>query len=278
MVSLYLNRNLTLESSCGLEDAEYVLLGVPFDCTSTYRPGSRFAPLEVRKELLELEKDSGGRNFFDLKFCDAGNVDVVYGNAAKTLDIVEEVVSDILAANGKARLITLGGEHLISLPVVKALSKREKLTVVSVDAHLDLKDDYVGERLSHSSVMRRISEEGVSVVELGVRTFDNSELDYAKKKEVMFCGTDEKEIARIISGIRGDVYLSIDFDALDPGIAPGVGNPEPGGLAFQKLEGIVGKLRKKTIALDLTEVCPPYDHSGATSVAAARILLDYMLY
>jgi agmatinase len=251
-------------------------MGVPLDCTSTYRPGSRFAPLEIRKELLELEKDADGRNFFDLKFHDAGNVDMIYGNAGKTLEIIEEAVGDILKENAKAKIISLGGEHLITLPVVKKLLQKEKFSVVSLDAHLDLKDDYVGEKLSHSTVMRRISELGVSVLEIGVRTYDNNELDYAKR-EVKFCGTDEGDISKILAGVKGDVYLSIDMDVLDPAFAPGVENPEPGGMAFNQLRGIMEKLGKKIIALDITEVCPPYDQGGMTSVAAARLLLDFML-
>jgi len=276
MVSLYLNKNMTLESTCSLKDAKYVLLGVPFDSTSTYRPGSRFAPLEIRKELLELEKEKNGRNFFDIGFYDAGNVDIVYGNAAKTMEIVEEVVGDLTLENKKAKLITLGGEHLITLPIVKALLKNKKFTVVSLDAHLDLKDDYVGEQLSHSTVMRRINELGVSVVEMGVRTFDNSELAYAKDR-VKFTSASEREIERMLSQVKGDVYLSIDFDVLDADVAPGVGNPEPGGITFQQLSSIVARLGKNIVALDLTEVCPPFDKGNMTSIAAARLVLDHML-
>jgi len=272
-----LNRSLVLESNASLADADYVLLGVPFDGTCTYRPGARFAPLEVRREFLELEKESGGKCFFDLKFHDAGNVDVVYGNAAKTLERVGETVGEIFYKNAGAKLITLGGEHLITLPVVKALSQRRRFSVVSLDAHLDLKDEYVGERLSHSSVMRRIHEMGIGVAEIGVRTFDKGELEYAKKSGIRFCGTDVDDVEKVLAKVKGDVYLSIDFDCLDPAYAPGVGTPEPMGLSTTQLSGVVQKLRERTVALDLTEICPPFDCSSITSVAAARILLDFLL-
>ncbi|MCX6695591.1 MAG: agmatinase, partial [Candidatus Altiarchaeota archaeon] len=207
----------------------------------------------------------------------AGNVDVVYGNAVKTVEIVEEVVGEILGENPKARLITLGGEHLVSLPVVKNLSEGRKFSVVSLDAHMDFKDEYLGERLSHSTVMRRVHELKIPVFEIGVRTFDNNEFDYAKEERISFCGIGDAEIKKVLSAVKGSVYLSVDFDVIDPAYAPGVGTPEPMGLSVKQVQDVIRTLGSRITAIDLNEICPPYDQSNITSVAAARILLDYMM-
>jgi agmatinase len=278
MDSLYLNRNLVLEPTSTLQDADYVILGIPFDSTSTHRPGSREAPLEIRKEFLELEKDvGGGKSVFDVKYYDAGNVEVVPGNAVETLGRVEEVVRDLIEVNDNARLMVFGGEHLMTLGVVRAL-KAKDFTVLSIDAHLDLRDEYMGEKLNHSTVMRRITEEGVEVKVVGARSMSDEEVEYAESSSIEHAGV--KDYKKILRKLKDkNVYMSMDFDVLEPIHAPGVGNPEPDGLEFNNIDSVIDYLHENcsVVGFDFMEVSPPYD-TGATAVYAARAFIQAMIH
>ena len=271
---LYLNKNLTLESNCPLKEARVGLLGVPFDSTSTYRVGSRNAPLEIRKEFYELEKED---SFFETKFCDAGNVDVVHGNTQETLKRVEDSIKSIIQQNRKIVPIALGGEHTITYPIVKTLTgEHGKITVVNIDAHMDLKDDYIGEKWCHATVMRRISELEINLKEIGVRSFLQEEEKYAKKRGVDYCGIEESQIRKILGRLKGrKVYITLDFDAITPEIASVVSNPEPDGLKLNQVHFIFNSLIQHCtiVGIDIVEVNPLYDKT-ATSVTAARLLLD----
>lgn len=267
MEHLYLEKNLILESSATLKDAKFALLGVPFDSTASYRPGSRFAPLDIRKEFLELEKGV----FFDIPFVDLGNVDVIHGNAIKTLDRVNKVVEDVRERNPKIVLIVLGGEHTITQGVIRS---RGNVDVLQLDAHADLRDDHSGEEFSHATVMRRISELGISITQVGVRSFSEEEVKYAKEKGIRnyqateFDGKD----------MGGNVYISVDLDVLDPAVAPGISNPEPGGISFNTLNAIIINATKaaNVVGLDLVEVNPMFDNH-TTSVVAAKLMLNFII-
>jgi len=274
MDSLYLNRNLTLESNCELEDAKFALLGIPFDSTSTYRVGQRFAPLEIRKEFLELEK----KNFFKIPFYDLGNVEVVHGNVHETFKRIENVIKEVFETNPDVILLTLGGEHTVSYPIIKSI-KNKNLHVLQLDAHMDLKDDYLGEKWSHATVMRRLSESGIPITQIGVRSFDDNEIEYVKEKRIEYCGTDGRDIKKVINKIHNkSVYITLDMDILDPSIAPGVSNPEPDGIDLNTLGYIINKVIKNNsvTGFDIMEVCPTFDN-GTTSITAARIMLDFIL-
>ncbi len=276
MDSLYLNKNLLLDSTSSLDVSDYVILGIPFDSTSTHRPGSRFAPLEVRKEFLELEKEFDDKSLFEVKYCDIGNIEVVPGNAGETLKRVEGVVKEVREVNSDAIILSIGGEHLMSLGVVKGIDV-PGLEFLSLDAHLDLKDDYLGETLSHSTVLRRISELDTRISVIGARSMDNNEVAYARSESVGFWGVEGFDEA--LSEVKGKkVYLSIDFDVLDPLDAPGVGNPEPHGLRFNNLESVIEyvKLNCSVVGFDFMEVSPPFD-TRATAVYAAKSLIKAMV-
>jgi len=251
------------------------LLGVPFDSTSSYRAGSRTAPLEIRKELFELEKEE---SFFEISFCDLGNVDVVPGNTLETLRRVEETVDWIYSENPNVFLITLGGEHTITHPIVKSMLKHKagKPCVLNLDAHMDLKNDYMEEKWCHASVMRRISELGIGLSEIGVRSFLADEKKYAEESRIAYCNKEGKKIDGILSKLKGrKVYLTLDFDVLSPEIASGVSNPEPNGLNVDELESIFNSLIQKSsvIAMDVVEVNPLYDKTS-TTITAAKFVLD----
>ncbi len=272
---LYLNKNLVLESTAALKDAKVALMGVPFDSTSSYRAGSRAAPLEIRREFFELEKED---DFFNIPFHELGNVDVVPGNARETLGRIENTLEYVYTENPKVFLLTLGGEHTITYPIVKQLadSSKERITVVNLDAHMDLKDDYLGEKWCHASVMRRITELDVDLTEIGVRSFNDAEKKYAEKKAITYCGVDQSSIKKILGGLAGKkIYFSLDFDAITPEAASGVSNPEPNGLKLNDLYFIFNRLIQKStvVGLDIVEVNPLYDKT-ATTVAAASFMRD----
>jgi len=272
---LYLNKNLVLESTAALKDAKVALMGVPFDSTSSYRAGSRAAPLEIRKEFFELEKED---DFFNIPFHELGNVDVIPGNARETLRRIGNTLEYVYKENSKVFLLTLGGEHTITYPIVKQLAdnSKEKITVVNLDAHMDLKDDYLGEKWCHASVMRRITELNVDLIEIGVRSFNDAEKKYAEKKAIPYCGVGQSNIKKIIGRLAGKkIYFSLDFDAITPEVASGVSNPEPNGLKLNDLYFIFNRLIQKStvIGLDIVEVNPLYDKT-ATTVAAASFMRD----
>ncbi|MFH1125531.1 MAG: agmatinase, partial [Candidatus Altiarchaeota archaeon] len=262
-----------LESNCSLKDAKVALMGVPFDSTSSYRVGSRNAPLEVRREFFELEKED---SFFNMPFHDLGNVDVVPGNTMETLRRVEDTVKSVHRENPNLFLITLGGEHTITYPVVKAIEKG--FEVVSLDAHMDLKEDYLGEKWCHATVMRRVSELGVQLNEIGVRSFLKEEKGYAEKKGIRYCSIEKKEIRKLLEKLEGKkVYITLDFDVVTPEVASGVSNPEPDGLNMEDVYFIFNNLIQKStvVGVDFVEVNPLYDKTS-TTVTAAKLLYDTM--
>lgn len=259
-VDFYLDKNLILESNCELEGTEYALFGVPFDSTCSYRPGCRFGPLSIRREFLEIEKPD---SFFQKKICDLGNINVVYGNLSETNGRTEETVLKVLEKNPNVKLAVLGGEHSLTYPVVKALSATHKdLQVFHLDAHADLMDDYLGEKLSHATVMRRVSELGIDVVQSNIRCATEEEQEYQKslKKEL---------------GEKRPTYISLDLDVLEPGHCPGVGTPAPGGIIIQELLKELKKA-KNVIGFDIVECCPPYDCGDVTAITAAKVMLELM--
>jgi agmatinase len=276
-MDLHLDKNLILESNCEFKDAEFAILGVPFDSTSSYRPGSRFAPLQIRKELLELTNPD---EFFSKRLFDLGNVSVVHGNLEETNRRVEETLRKALEINPGVVVITLGGEHSISYSPIKVLAGRHKdLQIAHFDAHADLMDDYLGEKWSHATVMRRAQElqkpmgdadsikkahdMGIDIVQFGVRVLDESE------KEI------HKSLKKSLDPKR-PTYISIDMDVLEPGLYPGVETPEPGGLTLPELLLILKKI-KNVVGFDIVETNPLFDKSDVTSITAAKIMLELML-
>lgn len=268
------------------EKASVVILGVPFDRTSTFRPGSRFAPKAVREVSLYMAGYSlrAAMSIDDVGICDLGDLDVV-ADARETLKRLELVVREILE-NGK-RVIVLGGEHTVTLGIVRAIEDGK--AVVSFDAHPDLADEYMGEKLSHMTFMRRLVEEGVDqVVIVGVRGVAKEELDFADRSRTVSLLTSydlrrmgSEEVARWIQEKTrryACVHLSIDLDVLDPAYAPAVCSPEPEGISTAELLSILHKICEKSIlTVDVTEVTPQYD-TGMTALQAAKIISEIACY
>lgn len=269
-----------------LESSRYVVLGVPYDHTSTYRSGSRFAPRAIRDASLNIETYSlrTGVDVEHVAIHDAGDLHIV-DSATETLTRLESVAKDLVSA-GKIPVV-MGGEHTITQGIVRALPGR--VGVVSFDAHGDLRDEYGGGKISHATVLRRITEhvgpDGVLV--LGMRALCKEEVDFIHEKHVHTMSPweiRELGLAKATEKVREftkkfeNTYLTIDSDALDPAFAPGVANPEFNGLTADELMTLATAVAdQRMVGFDLVEVCPNYD-SGATAVAAARIMFEVIAH
>ncbi len=269
------------------EEAKYVVFGVPFDATSTYRTGARFGPNAIRQASLNIETYSfrSGMDIEDLALHDAGDLHVS-NNAQKTNDMVKLVVADILADDKMP--VALGGEHTITLGVAEGLGARAKNTaVVSFDAHLDLRCEFMGLDYSHTTFMQLINEtvKPAKIIEVGTRSVCKEELAYAKKAGVEFFTSQQiikQGSEQIISELQKklepykNVYLTVDMDVLDPAFAPAVQNPEPEGITTTVLLDIACALcDKRVVGFDVLEVVPFYDQ-GVSAVVAAKVLFEML--
>jgi len=258
------------------DEAEFVVLGVPFDRTTTFRSGARFAPTTIREASFNFEKElfEHGVTFDDVKVHDCGDL---YDEGT-----VDEMVSEIekearrIISDSKF-LITVGGEHSISPPVVKAYD--EKPCVITIDAHLDYRDEYQGLKNSHACAHKRIEDivGPGNVFAFGVRSISDEEDKDTALYADAFRIRDEgvrPVFEEMLSRFAGrPVYLSLDIDGIDPAYAPGTGTPEPFGLTPWDVKYIVNRLGGQLVGFDLVEVCPPYDN-GNTSVLAARLMRE----
>ncbi len=270
-----------------LRKAKYVVLGVPFDVTSTYRTGARFGPNAVRQAAQNIETYSfrSGMDVEDLPIHDLGDLHVST-SPKKTVDTLKLVVEDLLAV--KKVPVVIGGEHTITLGVLKGLGTKAKETaVVSFDAHLDVRKEYQGLTLSHTTFMRVINEEvkPAKIIEVGTRAVSKEELAYAEQAEIDFFTSQQirKEgVAQIIRRLKDElapyerVYLTVDMDVLDPAFAPAVQNPEPDGIETHTLLDVLCALcDTHVIGLDVVEVAPVYDE-GISAVAAAKVIFEML--
>jgi agmatinase len=269
------------------EKADYIVFGVPFDVTSTYRTGARFGPTAIRQASLNIETYSfrTGIDVEDLKLHDLGDLHIST-DAKKTLERIELVVKDILDV-GKAPII-IGGEHAITLGIMKGLgSKASKTAMVSFDAHLDLRDEFLGLKLSHTTFMRRMNEEvkPAKIIEVGTRAVCKEELAYAKKARIGFftaqqirtegSGQIAKQLKEKLAKYK-NIYLSIDMDILDPAYAPAVQNPESEGLETHTLLDIIGNVcDKRVLGFDVVEIAPNYDQ-GTSAIQAAKVMFEIL--
>lgn len=268
--------------SAAFEKADYVFFGVPYDKTSTYRAGSRFAPGAIRdiSANLELYSIRSGIDLETVPVHDMGDVDVVE-DLVETLQRVKAVVAEIIQA--KKLPIMVGGEHSITKAAVESLPQDTGL--VNFDAHLDMRDEFLGERLSHATFMRRVAEYlgPDHIMEVGIRAFSKPELDFCKKEGVTTVtpldlrrdGIDKtgRRVSSFLGRFR-HAYVTVDIDVLDPAFAPGVGNPEPDGLSTDELLSLVGSSMVRNLSgFDLVEVSPQLD-SGQTAAVGAKVILE----
>jgi agmatinase len=268
------------------KEANYAILGVPFDVTSTYRTGARFAPTAIREASLNIEGYSfrAGVDVENLKLCDLGDLHVT-GDASVTLKRLEQVTKEILEA--KKLPVLIGGEHTITLGSARAAGKN--IAILDFDAHLDLRNEYMNLTVSHTTFMRRINEQAKpqKIIEVGTRAVCKEEYDYAKKADISFIPAQQvrrdgaEKTAKKIKELLKDaekIYLTIDLDVLDPAFAPGVQNPEPDGLCTHHLYDILSEAcDERLVALDVVENTPPYDN-GVTAILAAKTIFEVLSY
>ncbi len=254
------------------------LFGAPFDATVTYRGGARFGPARIREASYGLEEYSArlDASLADVPFVDVGDLDLAHGSPARAVDEVARTAAG-LARRGAVPFM-LGGEHLLTLGAVRGLAEvYPDLAVIQLDAHADLREDWMGEPLSHATVMRRVSEivGAGSLFPLGIRSGTAEEIAWGRAHTRWpRDGQDLAAQARAAAAAAAGrpVYVTIDIDVLDPSAAPGTGTPEPGGVSFLDLLAALDQLRGlRIVACDLVETAPPLDPSGRTEVTAAAI-------
>jgi len=250
-----------------------ILLGCPLDATSCFRAGTRFAPESIRKASWTLETYSPylKADLDEIAFHDAGSLELRQGDLSFSLEAIEAAVAEI-GQNGSKPLL-LGGEHLITYPALKALKGRfEGIQIIHFDAHCDLRDEYEGQKLSHATVMKRVSELGGSkVFSIGIRSGTRQEFE-----EVLLVGSPQLLAARLAR--EKPIYVTFDMDALDPSCAPGVTTPEPGGLSFNEVMEYFSVLKgKDIIGADIVELSPDYDTTLVSSISAAKIAREMLM-
>lgn len=279
-----LNRNIEVFMGCesSFEEADTVLFGAPFDSTTSYRPGTRFGCSTIRHESFGIESYSPyqDKDLFDGKVMDSGDIELPFGCTEEALNQIEERAADILAA-GK-RPFMLGGEHLVTLGAFRAAAKKyPDICIIHFDAHADLREDYLGNKLSHACVLRRCWEiigDG-RIFQFGIRSGDREEFSWGKD-HVNTCRFNFDTLKETVEKL-GDkpVYFTVDLDVLDPSVFPGTGTPEPGGVSFEELRKSAQLVCEKAnvVACDVNELSPHYDHSGISTAAACKTVREMLL-
>ncbi|WP_024831808.1 agmatinase [Ruminiclostridium josui] len=267
--------------SC-FDDSDIVIFGAPFDGTTTFRPGTRFAPSAMRIDSIGLETYSPyfDADISDYKIHDYGDLDLPFGSPNKALEMISQT-SRLIFENGKKPLM-IGGEHLVSLPSIEQAAKiYPELRIIHFDAHTDLREEYIGEPLSHSTVIRRAWDilGDNRIYQFGIRSGTREEFYWAKDGHTNLCLHNFDTLSNAVSQIGTfPIYLTIDLDVLDPSIFSGTGTPEAGGVTFLELINALKKISTlNIIGADVVELSPHYDHSGASTAVACKVLREVIL-
>lgn len=258
------------------ETSKVVMIGLPFDGTVSYRPGSRFAPEQIRLASWGLEEYSPyfDKHLGDVNFHDAGDLEFPLGNTYKSLDVIERNVEEIYK-DGK-KVFGIGGEHLVTLPEIKALSKFYKdLAVVHFDAHTDLRREYLGEEMSHSAVIRHCTDiiGPQNLRQIGIRSGMKEEFEFMKIHNTL-----AKNFSDLDALKNKKIFVTVDLDVLDPSIMSGTGTPESGGLDFNTLIGWFKYLKDfDIVGADVVELAPDYDSSGVSTAVATKVIRELLM-
>ena len=279
-----LNKNVQTFIACDSEydDAKIVLFGAGFDGTTSFRPGTRFAPAVIRNESFGIETYSPYQNkdMTDYSYFDSGDLELPFGSVRRTIaDIAQR--SDQILSDEKMPFM-IGGEHLVTLGSVMAVKEKfDDLYIVHFDAHADLRDEYLGQPLSHACVLRRCWElvGDNHIFQFGIRSGDRDEFYFADEHTEMhkfsFEGLEET-----VEKLKGkNVYFTLDLDVLDPSIFPGTGTPEAGGVTFEELRRAVTLVCSKLdiVGCDVNELSPTYDQSGVSTAVACKVIREMLL-
>ncbi len=278
-----MNKNVQTFIACEAEyqDASIVLFGVPFDGTTSFRPGTRFAPTAIRTESFGIETYSPycDKDLTDMQIFDSGDLDLPFGNAEKVLDMTEAHTAQILL-DGKLPFM-IGGEHLVTLGAVRAVVKQHPdVHILHFDAHTDLRDEYMGETLTHSGVIKQVWHlvgDG-KIHQFGIRSGEKHEFDFAKAHTHLH-KFDLQGYAETLAQLQGKkVYITIDLDVLDPSCFWGTGTPEAGGVSFKELLDAVLQFHQlDVVGCDINELAPHYDASGASTAVACKLIREVLL-
>lgn len=284
-----------LPSQINAENLDMAIIGVGLDIGTSNRNGARFGPRQIRAESAMVRPygmATQAAPFDSFQIADIGDVALNTFNLLESIDIIEAFYNEVLTHDAKP--ITLGGDHTISLPILRALRKKhgQKLALVHVDAHADTNDHMFGEKIAHGTIFRRAIEEGLidtnKMVQIGLRTtgYAADDFDWAREQGARVVPVEEcwyQSLAPLMNEVREQigsetpVYLTFDIDGLDPSVAPGTGTPEPGGLSsIQGIEIIRGCYGLNLIGADLVEVSPPYDTTGNTALLAANLVFEML--
>lgn len=278
-----MNRNIHTFIGCEAEyeDSKLVIFGAPFDSTTSYRPGTRFASAAIRNESYGIETYSPyqDKDLLDYSVFDGGDLELPFGNPERALAMIEEFSLNLL--KDKKLPIMLGGEHLVTLGMVRsAVLMHPNLHIIHFDAHADLRDDYLGVTLSHATVMRRCYDlvGDKKIFQFGIRSGDREEFAWAKE-HITTCKFNFDTLEDILEELKDvPVYITVDLDVLDPSVFPGTGTPEAGGVTFMDLFNALKKATKlNVVAFDMNELSPVYDQSGASTALACKLLREILL-
>lgn len=270
------------------DESKIVIFGAPYDCTTSYRPGTRFGPRDIRAESFGIETYSPyqDKDLTDCKIFDSGDLELRFGSPESALDDIQARTAEILS-DGKLPLM-LGGEHLVTLGQFRAIAEKydNDVYILHFDAHADLRDEYLGQHLSHACVLRRCHDivgDG-RIFQFGIRSGDREEFRFAEKHTIMYKtgidGVSFDALPEVIERLKGkNVYLTIDLDVLDPAFFCGTGTPEAGGATFNQLLDAIIKIGNSLniVGADLNELSPHYDQSGASTAIACKLLRETLL-
>ena len=279
-----MNKNIQTFIACesSFEDARAVIFGAPFDGTTSFRPGTRFGPAAIRGESDGIETYSPyqNRDLEDINVFDSGDLYFPFGNPSAVLEMFEARTQEILDADKMP--VMLGGEHLVTLGAVRAMVKKyPNLHIIHFDAHADLRDDYLGETLSHASVLRRswdLVGDG-RIHQFGIRSGERAEFEFAFE-HTDFHPFNVKDVLDVVLGLGSEVpvYVTVDLDVLDPSLFSGTGTPEAGGIFFPDLEEALLALEAlNVVGFDINELSPHYDASGVSTAVACKVLREMLL-
>ena len=263
------------------EEAQTVLFGAPYDSTTSYRPGTRFASRAIRSESFGLETYSPyqDKDLEEIQVFDSGDLELSFGRVDLALADIKARTQTILADN--KRPFTIGGEHLVTLPAVEAtFEKHPDLQVIQFDAHTDLREAYLDAKLSHATVIRRIHDflgDG-KIHQFGIRSGERAEFQFAKEHTNLH-KYNLDGLKETVAALKDTpVYLTIDLDVFDPGVFPGTGTPEAGGIFFMEfVESLKLISQLNIVALDVNELSPTLDQSGASTALACKVVRELLL-
>ncbi|ALG47930.1 agmatinase [Clostridium perfringens] len=280
---MLMNRNVSTFIGCEAEydESSIVVFGAPFDSTTSFRPGTRFASQVMRGESWGLESYSPYQDLdlYDFNIFDGGEIELPFGNSEGALALIEDFSTKVVE-DGKIPAM-IGGEHLVTLGAFKGVFKKyPDVHVIHFDAHADLREDYLGQKLSHATVIHRVWDlvGDNKIFQFGIRSGEKEEFLWAKDHvytNKFNCDTLDYTLEKVKDK---PVYVTIDLDVLDPSVFPGTGTPEPGGIQFNELLNSILKLKGLNIVgFDINELSPQYDQTGASTAVACKVLREMLL-